>query len=124
MKSASMATTSTNASIWWSVTGREYVRRPMASAFATGDADRRSSVVVVLELMPHGEDRDGLGIVDLEQRDVAAVPERDDQLAKERAVAGLATREGRRPQGGESGADGLERLLRERQVTSFAGELA
>jgi hypothetical protein len=52
-------------------------------------------VVVVLPLVVHGRDGHGPPVDDLEQRHVAGVSERDDQLAQEGARADLAAREGK-----------------------------
>jgi hypothetical protein len=48
------------------------------------------SVVVVFELVAHGQDRHCRRLLDLEQRYVAALAEWDEQLAQERIVVGLA----------------------------------
>lgn len=47
------------------------------------------SVIVVFELVTHRQDGDGGGVLDLEERNVAAVAERYHQLAQERALARL-----------------------------------
>lgn len=80
-------------------------------------------MVIVFELVPHREDRDRGGVLDLEQRDVADPSEGDDQLAQERAPARLAAGEGRGLQGVDPAADGGQRLGREIQVTAIGSHL-
>lgn len=46
------------------------------------------SLVVVFELVPHGENDHLTLVLDLEHRDVARSTERDDQFAEERALSG------------------------------------
>ena len=56
---------------------------------------RGDSVVVVFELVAHHQDGHRRRILDLEQGDVDAVAERNQQLAQEGAGAGLEVSEGR-----------------------------
>ena len=81
-------------------------------------------MIVLFELMAHCEDQDRRRVFDLEQRDVSAVSEGNDQLAKEGAAVGLATREGRCSQRGKAGPDGLQRLLGQRGVATFSSQFA
>jgi len=73
-------------------------------------------VVVVFELVPHRQDRDGGSIFDLEQRNVVAVAKRDQQLAQERARAGLAVDERRATEALPSLDDGVESPFCEFQI--------
>ena len=56
----------------------------------TAAAKLACSVVVVFELMTHGQDRHVSCILDLVQRYIAGATERNQQLAQERAVTGFA----------------------------------
>jgi len=72
----------------------------------TGQSNSIDSVVIVFALVPYGENRDGLVIVDLEQRHVSGSTERNDQFAQERvARRGLAAAERRKLQTAERGLD-------------------
>lgn len=51
------------------------------------------SVVVVFELVTNCDDDDVARTFDLEERDVARMPEGDDELAQERALRGLSAGE-------------------------------
>lgn len=81
-------------------------------------------MVVVFELVPHRENRDRGGVLDLGQRDVAGPSEGDDQVAQERAGARLAAGEGRGLQSVDPAADGGQRLGSEIQITAVASQLA
>lgn len=61
-----------------------------------GACRRPGSVVVVFELVTHGQDGHGRCVLDLEQGDVPAAAERNQQLAQEGTRPGLAIDE-RRP---------------------------
>ena len=84
----------------------------------------RSSVVVVFELVADGYDHHLRRRLDLEERDVARPSEGDDQFAQERALAGLAAREGRGLEGCESRLEGGQGLLCQREVPVGAVRLA
>lgn len=82
------------------------------------------SVVVVFELMPDSDDRNVLGILDFEQRDIARTAERDDQLTKKCATACLAASERRCLQGRDTRPDSVKRSLSKIQVAAaFARHL-
>src|SRR4051812_16752985 len=74
--------------------------------------------------MPHRRDDDVGGAEDLEERHVARVAERNDQLAEERALARLAAREGGGSQGGEARLDRDQRLFGELEIPTVSLELA
>lgn len=83
------------------------VRLPAAFRFDTKEVFIRqdpSSVVVVFDLMTHGQDRHVSCILDLVQRYIAGATQRNQQLAQERAVTGLAVDE-RHP--AEASLDGV-----------------
>lgn len=67
-------------------------------------------MVVILALMTHRQHGDGDVVFDVEQRNVAAGAEADDQFAQERIVRpGLAAAERRELQHRDAIADGLQR---------------
>lgn len=71
---------------------RRKADKPLAGRGPSKQAGR--SVMVVLALMPHGENRDSPAVLDLEQRNVPGRPERNHGLAQEagaaRCLAGIA----------------------------------
>ena len=68
--------------------------------------------------MPNRDDRNVLGVLDLEECDIARTTERDDQLPKKRTAAGLAAREGRCSQSGDASLNRIEGLLREIKIAA------
>ena len=74
-------------------------------------------VVIVLALVAHGEYRDRIAAVDLEERDVAGRAERDHEFPEQRIGAQrLAAGEGGEREQAGSFLDGLQRALEEKIV--------
>lgn len=81
-------------------------------------------MIVILALMAKRSDNHGLAVDDLEKRDMAAATERDDQLAKKRAVCSFAAGEGETFQRLQASRDGSQGLLGQFKITTLPGQLA
>ena len=74
--------------------------------------------------MAHGDDDHVNGALNVEKRDIARSSEGNDQLAQEGTLPGLAARERRSLQCGETRANGQQRLLGQGEIAAIARQLS
>ena len=98
-------------------------RSPSPSGCGRRVAPAVGSVVVILELVAHGEDGHRRSVFDLEQRHIAAATEGNEQFTQKRVVLGLAVDERRALQALHCASDRRQRPLGEVEVLGLRGAI-